>query len=120
MHLGLPGNPVSVLVTAELFLGALLAGCWPGLQQATMLLPLTTAFTGKRRRLFLPGRLVDGGVEPIRWHGSGDLFAASAADGLLDFAAQTTYAAGDLVTWRPYSHHQPGSRLRMPRFGDAS
>jgi molybdopterin molybdotransferase len=118
VHLGLPGNPVSVLATAQLLMGELLAGCWPGFALPTLRLPLTAPCAAKRRRLFLPARLVDGGVEPVRWHGSGDLFAASAADGLIDLAAQTQYETGTLVTWHPYCHHQPGSRLRMSRFGD--
>ena len=70
--IGLPGNPVSVLATAHLFLPALLQAWQPQRPLGWCQLPLACAWEHrKRRRLFLPARLTPSGVEPISWHGSG-------------------------------------------------
>jgi molybdopterin molybdotransferase len=84
---GLPGNPVSTMVTFQLFvrpvLGAL-GGSAPEplpFAQAKLKAPFTTK-TGLTR--FLPARLggmhEDPEVELVRWQGSGDLMAASKAN----------------------------------------
>ena len=84
---GLPGNPVSTMVTFQLFVRPVLdalAGAKPDslpFTQAVLKAPLTTK-TGLTR--FLPGKL-DGaqdkpGVELVRWQGSGDLMAAAKAN----------------------------------------
>jgi molybdopterin molybdotransferase len=84
---GLPGNPVSTMVTFRLFvcpvLGAL-AGASPEplpFAQARLKAPFSTK-TGLTR--FLPAKLggtnVDPQVELVRWQGSGDLMAASKAN----------------------------------------
>lgn len=81
---GLPGNPVSTMVTFQLFVVPLvdaLSGAKPEplpFTQAVLRAPFSTK-TGLTR--FLPGKL-DGsydrpGVELVRWQGSGDLMAAS-------------------------------------------
>jgi molybdopterin molybdotransferase len=84
---GLSGNPVSTMVTFQLFVRPVLdalAGAKPDslpFTQAVLKAPLTTK-TGLTR--FLPGKL-DGaqdkpGVELVRWQGSGDLMAAAKAN----------------------------------------
>ena len=70
---GLPGNPVSVLATAQLILAPVIGRFWRGWQPQSFDLPLACDWRhAKKRRLFLPARLIDGGVEPIRWNGSGE------------------------------------------------
>ena len=84
---GLPGNPVSTMVTFQLFVRPVLdalAGAKPEplpFTQAILTAPLTTK-TGLTR--FLPAKL-DGaqdrpGVELVPWQGSGDLMAAARAN----------------------------------------
>jgi molybdopterin molybdotransferase len=84
---GLPGNPVSTMVTFQLFARPVLdalAGAKPKplpFAQAILKAPLRTK-PGLTR--FLPAKL-DGahdrpGVELIRWQGSGDLMAAAGAN----------------------------------------
>jgi len=84
---GLPGNPVSTMVTFQLFVRPVLdalGGSAPEplpFAQATLKEPFTTK-TGLTR--FLPARLggthEDPEVELVRWQGSGDLMAASKAN----------------------------------------
>ena len=88
--LGLPGNPISTMVTFELFasilLRALSGAPGSGLRG-------TKARLGKEVRVktgltrFLPARLSgnwdDAEVEPVKWQGSGDVAAFSRADCLL-------------------------------------
>lgn len=108
--IGLPGNPVSVLTTAHLFLLPLL-----GWTPAWLELPLTTAFqhTGKRH-LFLPARLVPGGLEPVAWNGSGDLIAAAAGDGLIDLPVGIHTPIGSQLRFLPYVGSAPGERGVIP------
>lgn len=84
--LGLPGNPVSVYVSAWLFLRPLLAACqgrvadWPAVE-----LPVAEAWRSPAgRRQFTPVRIVDGAVRPTHRLGSGSHLVASLhlADGL--------------------------------------
>ena len=85
--LGLPGNPVSTMVTFQLFARPLLdalGGSQPEplpFAQAILKAPFTTR-TGLTRFLpaMLDGQLDQPGVELIRWQGSGDLMAASKAN----------------------------------------
>jgi molybdopterin molybdotransferase len=84
---GLPGNPVSTMVTFQLFVRPVfdaLAGSEPeplSFAQAKLKEPFTTK-TGLTR--FLPAHLAgtheDPEVELVRWQGSGDLVAASKAN----------------------------------------
>jgi molybdopterin molybdotransferase len=84
---GLPGNPVSTMVTFQLFVRPVLdalGGSEPQplpFAQAKLKEPFTTK-TGLTR--FLPARLSGTHecpeVEPVRWQGSGDLMAASKAN----------------------------------------
>ncbi|MGH9602327.1 MAG: molybdopterin molybdotransferase MoeA [Terriglobales bacterium] len=84
---GLPGNPISTLVTFELFVRPVLdalCGATPSpliFLKARLRAEVKTK-TGLTR--FLPARLSgrqdDAEVEPVRWQGSGDLAAASRAN----------------------------------------
>ncbi len=121
---GLPGNPVSVVATAHLVLGPVIARLGGGASSAWRGLPLAMPWkhTGKRQ-LFLPARLVrdagisaDGGerIEPIRWNGSGDLIAAAAGDGLIDLAPGFEAQAGHVVRFLPYVGMAAGQWGLMP------
>jgi molybdopterin molybdotransferase len=103
---GLPGNPVSTMVTFQLFVRPVLdalAGAKPEplhFAQAILKAPLTTK-TGLTR--FLPAKL-DGmlerpAVELVRWQGSGDLMAASRANCYIVVPPdREQFEAGEAVT----------------------
>jgi molybdopterin molybdotransferase len=103
---GLPGNPVSTMVTFQLFVRPImdaLGGAKPKalpFVKAALKEPLTTK-TGLTR--FLPGKL--GGthekpeVELVRWQGSGDLMAASRSNCYIVVPPdREEFAAGEAVT----------------------
>ena len=102
---GLPGNPISSLIGAELFIGPLIAA----LQGATFQPPhgvparLASEFTHRGDRpTYWPASsetMEDGQrVTPAPWLGSADLPRVAQADGWIAFPAGTqTYAAGTLV-----------------------
>ena len=103
---GLPGNPVSTMVTFQLFVRPImdaLGGAKPKalpFVKAALKAPLTTK-TGLTR--FLPGKL--GGthekpeVELVRWQGSGDLMAASRSNCYIVVPPdREEFAAGEAVT----------------------
>ncbi len=115
LFIGLPGNPVSVLATAHLFLlpalGHYLGGWSPRWIQA----PMADAYTHKgRRHLFLPASLTDEGLRPAKWNGSGDLIAAAAADGLVELPVGATFQAGESARFLPYLGHTLGERATLP------
>ncbi len=102
---GLPGNPVSTLVTFELLVRpaiSVLAGRGPkGLEEATARLASEFAQRGDRTTLH-PARLSRQGetlwAEPLAWRGSADLRSLAAADAFLWLpAGDHQYAQGDLV-----------------------
>ena len=108
--LGLPGNPVSTMVTFQLFVRPVmdaLSGAKPRplvFAQAALKNEFTSK-TGLTR--FLPARL--GGVaempevELIRWQGSGDLMAASKANCYIVVPpAKERFAAGEMITVMMY------------------
>ena len=99
---GLPGNPVSVLATAHLFLIHVIGVFWGGWQPEWISLPLINDCSSKKRHLFLPAALRDGGVDPARWNGSGDLLAAAAADGLVNIPPDSSLKAGTEISFLPY------------------
>ncbi len=99
---GLPGNPVSVLATAHLFLIHIIGVYWGGWQPEWIKLPLINACRSNKRHLFLPAALRDGGIDPARWNGSGDLLAAAAADGIIDIPPDSSLEAGTMVGFLPY------------------
>jgi molybdopterin molybdotransferase len=112
---GLPGNPVSVLATAHLFLLPALGRFLGGWLPAWLELPLASAFAQRGdRHLFLPATLGDGGVRPVAWNGSGDLLAAAAGDGLVDLPPGNSFAAGAPVRFLPYVGHTLGERGTLP------
>ena len=103
---GLPGNPVSTMVTFQLFVRPVLdalSGAKPELlpfTQAILKAPFVTK-TGLTR--FLPAKL-DGahdrpGVELVRWQGSGDLMAASQSNCYIVVPPDCErFEAGEVVT----------------------
>jgi len=83
--IGLPGNPVSVLATAHLFVRPLLLGKLPW-RQVTMGEAIKP---NAKRELFRAVRLRDDGcATTIAWHGSGDLMHTAAAQGWLRLPMQ--------------------------------
>ncbi len=99
---GLPGNPVSTMVTFLLFveplLGALCgeAGRGPRFAQARLVGEVRVK-TGLTR--FLPARLMDGNVEAVTWQGSGDLASTSRSNCFLVVPAdQPVLVAGETVS----------------------
>jgi molybdopterin molybdotransferase len=99
---GLPGNPVSTMVTFLLFvepvLGALCGevGRGPRFALARLVGELRVK-TGLTR--FLPARLIDGNVEAVTWQGSGDLASTSRSNCFLVVPPdQPVLSAGETVT----------------------
>jgi len=103
---GLPGNPVSTMVTFQLFAQPVLdalSGSTPQplpFAQAMLQSPFTTK-TGLTR--FLPAKL--GGtheqpeVEPVRWQGSGDLMAVARSNCYIVVPPEREhFSAGEAVT----------------------
>ncbi len=84
--IGLPGNPVSSLVTARLFLAPLLRGLGgrTTIYDPVVPLPLLAGFGGTRGRpTYQPARVIWGeGVQLLKTHGSGDLKGQSVANAL--------------------------------------
>ena len=116
--IGLPGNPVSVLATAHLFVWPVLlrmlrGGAEPS--DAAALLPwrmvrLAEPMTPKAsRQLFRAGRLLaDGSAAPIAWHGSGDLMHTADMHGWARLPQQDEpLAAGSPVPWLPIVRGAP-------------
>jgi molybdopterin molybdotransferase len=106
--IGLPGNPVSVLATAHLFL-------WPVIRVVSGLssvLPwrrvhLSHPVAPKpRREVFRSARLIGetrDEVELVAWHGSGDLAHTTQAEGLVRLKTGTQpLQAGDAVPFLPF------------------
>ena len=112
--LGLPGNPVSVIATSHLFLMPLLQHWWSGWEPTWIELPLMASAKAGKRHLFLPARIVDGGLQPVAWNGSGDLIAGAAGDGLIDIPAGETLEAGTMVRFLPYVGVPLGQRASLP------
>jgi len=98
---GLPGNPVSTMVTFELFARAaidLIGGCKASSRPFT-LAKLTQEFKhrpGLTR--FLPAKIECNEVTPVAWKGSSDIVSFSRANGfLVADAKRESWAAGDLI-----------------------
>jgi molybdopterin molybdotransferase len=112
---GLPGNPVSVLATAHLVLWPLLARFLGTPPPRWLELPVMVPWTHRgKRQLFLPARVVAGGLQVVAWNGSGDLLAAAAADGLIDLPSGTQVASGALGRFLPYAGGRLGEIARLP------
>ena len=115
LFVGLPGNPVSVLATAHLFLFPAMAHLLAGWQPRFIDVPMAKDFEHKgRRHLFLPASLSGGGLSPIRWNGSGDLIAAAAGDGLVELPVGARFSAGDRARFLPYLGHAIAERAILP------
>jgi molybdopterin molybdotransferase len=98
---GLPGNPVSTIVTFDLFAQAaidLVSGCRTS-PRPMSLARLTQDFKhrpGLTR--FLPARIDCGEVTPVAWRGSNDLVSFCRANGfLVADAKRESWAAGDMI-----------------------
>ncbi|HTV66469.1 MAG TPA: molybdopterin molybdotransferase MoeA, partial [Bryocella sp.] len=103
---GLPGNPVSTMVTFQLFARAVLDALAGAMPQ-----PLTLACASLKAEFttnvgltrFLPAKLSGGPrcpeVELVRWHGSGDLMAAAQANCYIVVPPdRERFAAGETIT----------------------
>ena len=103
---GLPGNPVSTMVTFLLFVAPLLRAMGGEHAAPRFVLARLGAAVEAKQRLtrFLPARLhfdiSASTVEPIAWQGSGDLAATARADCFLVVPGDSTgvLEAGALVT----------------------
>jgi len=105
LFFGLPGNPVSGMVTFEVFARAaleLLSGA-KGAPLPVTLARLTRRFTHKPGLTrFLPACVSDAEVRPVEWHGSGDIAALCRANAFLVADADTLeYAAGETIPVLP-------------------
>jgi len=104
---GLPGNPVSTMVTFELFARAaidVLAGA-PGEPLLLARLPLAVPFVEKPIPLtwFVPASLGPAGATPLRHQGSGDIAALARARALVVIPPRTSHLpAGELVDILPW------------------
>lgn len=86
--LGLPGNPVSVLATAHLFVRPVLRAMLTAGRDAALpwrSVRLVESVKAKANRLvFRAAKLLDGDrAQVIQWHGSGDLAHTAEADGFV-------------------------------------
>lgn len=112
---GLPGNPVSVLATAHLFLLPAMAPLLAGWAPRFLDVPMAEPYEHRGgRHLFLPASVEPAGLVPARWNGSGDLIAAAAADGLVELPVGARFAAGDRARFLPYVGHALGERAVLP------
>lgn len=98
---GLPGNPVSTMVTFELFARSgldLLCGCKAS-PRPLMLARLTQDFRhrpGLTR--FLPAKIECGEVTPLAWKGSADIVSFCRGNGyFVADAKRESWVAGDLI-----------------------
>ncbi len=84
---GMPGNPVSTYVLAELMVKPyVLASMGHHAPERIVRMKLNHDLKIRcgRRQTFVPVRLADGGVERVSFHGSAHIHAMCHADGLLD------------------------------------
>jgi molybdopterin molybdotransferase len=105
LFFGLPGNPVSGMVTFEVFARAaleLLSGANDAPLPIT-LARLTRRFTHKPGLTrFLPACVTDAEVTPVEWRGSGDIAALCRANAfLVADADKPEYAAGETIPVLP-------------------
>jgi len=104
--LGLPGNPVSALVTFCLFVRPFLLRCQGAATAAPLTFPVAAAFdwpnAGKRRE-FLRAKLDQNTAELYPCQGSGVLTSAAWADGLVEIRENATVTRGQPVTFIPFS-----------------
>ena len=105
--IGLPGNPVSVLITFMLFVRPFMLRLQGVQDVAPKAYPMRADFSlpkGDRRNEFLRARLNDrGGLDLFPNQGSGVLTSTTWADGLIDNPPGQAIASGDLVRFIPFS-----------------
>ena len=114
---GLPGNAVSVVATAHLFLLPVLGRLLGGWTWSWLSLPMAQARPAAKRHQFLPARLLEQGVAVVPWNGSGDLLAAATADALVELPAGQALATGHPVRVLPYVGGSSGGRGLLPPRG---
>jgi molybdopterin molybdotransferase len=106
---GLPGNPVSSLVTFMLLVRPMLArlqgqaGALDALDSIAMRADFTRAKADKRREFLRVRRNTSGGLDLFANQNSSVLTSAVWADGLVDLPAGQTVAAGDFVRFIPFA-----------------
>ena len=88
--LSFPGNPVSTVVSFEVFLRPVLRELAGLPAIAAEIVPVTTDLRSPAGRRELRGRRVVGGVEPVSGIGSHLIVAMAAADVLIDVPAEVT------------------------------
>jgi molybdopterin molybdotransferase len=104
---GLPGNPVSGLVSVLLFVRpalAILSGLGTG-EESPPTLPLAVPYNhADDRDTYRPARLIraehgaEPSIEPLTWAGSSDLRGVATSDGFAIFpAGERTYQRGDRI-----------------------
>ncbi len=107
---GLPGNPVSSLVTFVLLVKPFLAklhgqsGITNALFSIAARADFTLAKSDKRREFLRVKRNAQGGLDLFSNQSSGVLTSAVWADGLVDNSAGSTIAVGDSVRFIPFDH----------------
>jgi molybdenum cofactor synthesis domain-containing protein len=102
---GLPGNPVSVAVTFELFVRMavlMMQGCTDAELRSAYAIAAAPIKGAKERDSYLPAKLTTdrGGrliANPIKWHGSSDFIGYAGADILVVVPRGKSYDKGDIV-----------------------
>jgi molybdopterin molybdotransferase len=106
--IGLPGNPVSSLVTFMLlvrpFVSALQGVSSTKLQPFAMRADFVWPRADKRREFLRVRRNAQGGLDLFENQSSGVLTSAVWGDGLIDNPPGRTIAVGDMVDFIPFSH----------------
>lgn len=102
---GLPGNPVSVLATAHLFLWPImrkLEGDVHGIPWVPLVMAEPMRCRAARQLFRAVRRDSEGRGRPVPWHGSGDLMHLAGADGLVRLPRRDgTIEAGDTLPYLP-------------------
>jgi len=105
--IGLPGNPVSLFVTAVVFVRPFVLRCQGASAVDPLAYPMRADFDWTKpdaRREFLRVKLNDtGGLDLYPNQGSAVLTSAVWADGLLDNPERHPIARGDMVRFLPFS-----------------
>ena len=104
---GLPGNPVSAFVTFAFAVRPVLLRLQGVVDTTPKPIAMRADFAwpraDKRREFLRVRRNADGGLDLFRHQGSGVLTSTIWADGLVDNPGGTTIAAGDTVSYLPFS-----------------
>lgn len=106
--IGVPGNPVAAFVTFALLVAPYLRKRQGQAHQRAKALRIEAGFNWKKpdpRRNFLRARIDDDGrLALFKNQGSGVLTSTVWAEGLVDVAPDGTIAAGDTVSFIPFTH----------------